>query len=113
MNLRGQGAPSPGIPAPQHPPLGGEREALTRVPSASRGLPSKQAGRHSLAGTPLRREASRDFPAAFYGAESGSEKRQSLRPADNAKNTCCVPSPQDGWGSLHLPLSQDPRRRGV
>ncbi|XP_032494749.1 G1/S-specific cyclin-D1 isoform X1 [Phocoena sinus] len=81
--------------------------------TASRGLPSKLAGRHSLAGTPLRREASRDFPAAFYGAESGSEKRQSLRPADNAKNTSCVPSPQDGWGSLDLPLSQDPRRRDV
>lgn len=90
MNLRGQGAASPGIPAPQQPALGGEGEALTRVPSASR--PAQRAGRrHSPAGTPLRREASRDFPAAFYGAESGSEKRQSLRQIMQRTLPACPP----------------------
>lgn len=115
MDLRGEGAPSPGSPAPQHPPLGrdGVGGALTRVSSASRGQPGKRVGRHSLAGMPPRREASRDLQAAFYGAESGSEKRPSFpqimqgtvparappRMAGTARNT---PAPTPGtpgkWG---------------
>lgn len=64
------------VPHRAGPRWGGEPP--TTVPSASGGHLCKRTGRRSLSGAPPRREASRDVQAAFYGAESGSEKRQSL-----------------------------------
>lgn len=64
---------SSGAPPPQELwPVDGARSLLAAVPQPPG---ANGAGRRSLAGAPLRREASRDFQAAFYGAESGSEKQ--------------------------------------
>lgn len=101
MDLRG-GSSGPGAGAGSLP---------LAIPSASRGQPRKQAGRRSLAGAPRKREASGDFQAAFYGAKSGSEKRQSF--LEIMQGTVLAhPPPQDGGGGRELPLPQNPREAG-
>lgn len=74
--------------------------------------PASRQGRHSLAGAPRKREASGDFQAAFYGAESGSEKLQSFLEIMQGI-VLAHPSPPGWLGQPGAPPLPEPQGSGV